>query len=704
MTSHLYSRLLLPAGHGYPLPLPQPDHSFLERRAAGIEIGDVGVLTSDDSFDVFFNIRKRNDPVNRPGSDWGLPEGFEEAPVTLDDCRLWEDHFRPESHVSDMQQGTLRVSLDAEVNSNTQVLSIPVTAGSVVEIQSSHTKTAALFLPEGASRINLRLLNKFEQQAKKHGKNWYAFLRSRGVKLDDDDLYLVTGVDKSTSWNVSAKEKHSSDKHISLKLRVAQVASANGSVGWEWQHEGGFSNSGPQLPTGQLSTCKNQTMFLRGFKISLRPVFGTKVKSIEKLKASDILKGKGSSFGSSQQTQNESPPGSSSQTQNNSSSGSSPQTQNESPSGSSQGTQESSAGTHNPHVPTGDMQHEANTDDTNDTDSITASHIPAPFKVNTSRVRRKILSYIISDITPANVINAHIFAVTSPDISVAVTHDDQWISVLEEDEKVPDDDELIRRILFKYSVEVESGCVYLKPLDTRSPTEQAGQPMELSVPSPEFPAPGNQPVTDVQETRHPPEPSPLLSTSMMTSQIPQTSDMARTIGQLLLAQDLDQIINTVQRGTITPVPSPTRQPWLDSNFRPAIRGGIGGDGVGEAAHMSLAMVQGRVGGQGGEGVTIGAGGMGEASKFSEPLYEGDASDTPSMSVDDFCQQYHVSEEIRKLLEEEGFEATGDLFQVSEDNLREAGLKDKQIAEVKRALNDLATATRIISDCPSGQSG
>ncbi|KAJ6477783.1 hypothetical protein C8R45DRAFT_799845, partial [Mycena sanguinolenta] len=65
--SHLYSRLLLPKGHGYPLFRPQPfDDLPVELRRQGTTIGDVGVVTSDGSFDVIFNIcRAADDPLNR---------------------------------------------------------------------------------------------------------------------------------------------------------------------------------------------------------------------------------------------------------------------------------------------------------------------------------------------------------------------------------------------------------------------------------------------------------------------------------------------------------------------------------------------------------------------------------------------------------------------------------------------------------------
>ncbi|KAJ6479037.1 hypothetical protein C8R45DRAFT_1156563 [Mycena sanguinolenta] len=107
-------------------------------------------------------------------------------------------------------------------------------------------------------------------------------------------------------------------------------------------------------------------------------------------------------------------------------------------------------------------------------------------------------------------------------------------------------------------------------------------------------------------------------------------------------------------------------------------------------------VQGGIGGDGGEGgVEGGTGGVGQAPKITKQLImsgvEGKAYHGPTLSVGEFCQNYHVSENICKLLEEEGFETVGALWEVSDADLRGAELKGGQIAELKRALRDLVTA-------------
>ncbi|KAJ7744180.1 hypothetical protein B0H16DRAFT_995457 [Mycena metata] len=259
----LYSRLLLAKGHGYPLSCPQPSDDLPPPcRTRGIEIGDVGVLTSDGSFDVFFNIcRGRDDPVNRDG----VPPGFEPVDLRSGDVTSRESYHRPGSHISNTTMKKRRLDVDAELDN---VFS-PVGVGAVIEVSTASKKAAVLLLPDGASRLNLRFLNKFRQLALKHAKSWYAFVTGLGTMLENGELYLITGVDKSAAWGVAAAESQSEDCNISLKLKAAQVGSTTGSYAWQWESGGEFADLGPRRPPGESPSIQNQTVFLRGFRIAI---------------------------------------------------------------------------------------------------------------------------------------------------------------------------------------------------------------------------------------------------------------------------------------------------------------------------------------------------------------------------------------------------------------------------------------------------
>ncbi|KAJ7352698.1 hypothetical protein DFH08DRAFT_859681 [Mycena albidolilacea] len=121
----------------------------------------------------------------------------------------------------------------------------------------------------------------------------------------------------------------------------------------------------------------------------------------------------------------------------------------------------------------------------------------------------------------------------------------------------------------------------------------------------------------------------------------------------------------------------------------------GGGGLGEAPQISVAEAQryndisGGVGGQGGEGdFEGGMGGVGQGPRFSKMLVVVDgktAARVPHLTIAKFCQYFQLSEKIRWLLQQEGYETAGALLDVDDVALRNAGFKGGQIAEVRRAL-------------------
>jgi hypothetical protein len=87
----------------------------LESRYIGIEVGDVGVVTSDGAFDTIFNIcRSANDPVNR----FGVPEGFEKVKLGPGDVAPRGQYHRPGSDVSNTKISKRRLDVDAGVEGN----------------------------------------------------------------------------------------------------------------------------------------------------------------------------------------------------------------------------------------------------------------------------------------------------------------------------------------------------------------------------------------------------------------------------------------------------------------------------------------------------------------------------------------------------------------------------------------------------------
>ncbi|KAF7356191.1 hypothetical protein MVEN_00950400 [Mycena venus] len=408
--SGLYSFLLFSKGKGYPLFQPQPSDDLPdESKKTGVRIGDVGVVTPPGSFDPIFNILhgQGDRVVNR----FGVPEHF--VQLELGDYDIeWHDLRHPiGSDVSNTTIAKKRLGVEASVDGN---VFLPVGAGAEVEVSTDSKRVAVLVLPDGASTWDLRNhLQLFKDYAEKHTQNWYKFVNGHlGRRIANGDLYLITGVTKSSSWSVAAVEQGSGDNRISLKLKAAQVATAGASYAWTWEERGSSNcHSGPRGPQSQMAWKNNQTVFLRGFKTYFRlprPAMLPKALWIQDSNWSDIRwKGQVAPYSNSSAR-----------------------------SGTASGissTQTAGAGR-----------------------SLSPSESAELPSDNVDFLDR--VGY-----HPSRAINEHLLD-CDPTATVAITHDDEWASVLtEDDHEMPTRYELIRRISNKFDIATTpSGAVYLR--------------------------------------------------------------------------------------------------------------------------------------------------------------------------------------------------------------------------------------------------
>jgi hypothetical protein len=138
-------------------------------------------------------------------------------------------------------------------------------------VSTNSKQTGLLLLPDGASRWDLRRQQRFRDYALKYAHNWYAFVNGSLERMaGNGDLYLVTGVTKSTSRSVAAVEDHSGEGKITLKLKAAQMGNVGATCAWEWESAGSSVDSGPRRRPGEDGWRDNQTVFLRGFKVAVR--------------------------------------------------------------------------------------------------------------------------------------------------------------------------------------------------------------------------------------------------------------------------------------------------------------------------------------------------------------------------------------------------------------------------------------------------
>ncbi|KAJ7363019.1 hypothetical protein DFH08DRAFT_654935, partial [Mycena albidolilacea] len=163
---------------GFPLYCPRPQINLpAQYQQRGVAIGDVGTVTVEGDFDFFFNIYlSANDNIN---------------------VNVPADLF-------------LGVSYESQSHAHSFMHSSTVGGELVFECAGPHGPVLAL--PHGAHLQKLENLVSMEHHAVKYAQSWYKYVReTRGCKLQNGSLLLITGCEKARSWGIA------SFHHLSLQ-------------------------------------------------------------------------------------------------------------------------------------------------------------------------------------------------------------------------------------------------------------------------------------------------------------------------------------------------------------------------------------------------------------------------------------------------------------------------------------------------------
>ncbi|THV06077.1 hypothetical protein K435DRAFT_44087 [Dendrothele bispora CBS 962.96] len=353
--SNLYTRLLLPKGHGYPLWIPETDTNLpVEYRRYGTRIGDVGIVTDDGGFDYLFNIcLPANDPVNKGR----VPRDFEPLDTSLD-IRNNPTRFKPGADIS---SSFIKKSRTGETQESSTYTFTP-----------SREEGAVLVLPEGGSRSDLRNQGEFRRYAAQNATSWYQFVNATlGWDISNGSMYLVTGCDKTSSWgNAVISNLSGAGGDVTMEFGPKPSSTSNNNNGasdegrgqFIWLKDGPAASVryGPDEAEADAGRQANQCIFIRGFRVCVSPAIFA--DSFRKSNAEDV---------------------------------------------------------------------------------------------SSAHVVRKPQAY-----HPSAVVNEFIFTKTSG-IDVVLAHDEQWPSLMNENDTIiPEDEELIRRTFTKFNLVIENGVYY----------------------------------------------------------------------------------------------------------------------------------------------------------------------------------------------------------------------------------------------------
>ncbi|KAF9479612.1 hypothetical protein BDN70DRAFT_834151 [Pholiota conissans] len=264
----IYERHLGLKRRGFPLWIPEPNRRLpLPYRRIGVNIGDVGIFTPSGVFSFLFNICL---PAEHPINPSTLPEGF--APISIDSMDICESFgLKPESYLASK---TIEKIHDPSVRG--------------LSFTTSAAEGAILTLPDGALSLDLENVSQCRLYAAANLESWYRYANGpRGREIENGELRLVVGCDKTTSWGMATVANISQHKTHYLKYR--SVSDTGGSAAphapiplYKWEYSGlAEARVGPDLQ--EIAKLKrnddsdvavdgkywNQCLFVRTLNLSL---------------------------------------------------------------------------------------------------------------------------------------------------------------------------------------------------------------------------------------------------------------------------------------------------------------------------------------------------------------------------------------------------------------------------------------------------
>ncbi|PBL03172.1 hypothetical protein ARMGADRAFT_1069725 [Armillaria gallica] len=258
----VYVQLMSTLGHGYPLWFPDYDPNLPPTYPKdGTRVGDLGYLTDEGSFEYLFNVCT---DASDPSNSGGVPPDF----VPLTD--IPEPAVEKQLEIHEKNK-VLTASSERQLSTRPDQnlpIRLKFEAGRGYEFTCSAAQAAILVLPDGAERYDSVFPHLLEEYAAANAHSWYKYLNgpAQQRQIRNGMLYLVTGFDKCPSFGRACYSRPSDSSSILLKFSATGLDS---SMRYSWDVE---QDVHAQCHfTGTPGMPASQTIFLRGYSISVRP-------------------------------------------------------------------------------------------------------------------------------------------------------------------------------------------------------------------------------------------------------------------------------------------------------------------------------------------------------------------------------------------------------------------------------------------------
>ncbi|KAH9066171.1 hypothetical protein EDB87DRAFT_1589300 [Lactarius vividus] len=207
-----------------------------ERMYTSVQVGDVGFIRHGKFHRLFNALLSVDDPFHERR---GAPHDHEQLGLQV--------------HLQD--------HIDYGILSPNSLILMGVGSANV-SFSCTKTQGAVLSLPVIARREDTLHLGHFRRWILRHIKSWFAFARELGMGIEMEDIILVTGCHRTTSWTNTVFNEVQTNVGVSLGVEVGVL---DASVNWRASNiriQGAIVNgpNGRNLP-------ENQCIFIRGFRV-----------------------------------------------------------------------------------------------------------------------------------------------------------------------------------------------------------------------------------------------------------------------------------------------------------------------------------------------------------------------------------------------------------------------------------------------------
>ncbi|KDR78141.1 hypothetical protein GALMADRAFT_245167 [Galerina marginata CBS 339.88] len=428
-SSDIYYRLIAVKGRGSPLWIPGSNQSLeIGYQRQGTGIGDVGIITVAGSFDFLFNIFL---PPDHPYNPPELPENFTPFPFSPLDVQKHRE-FDDDSYLSSASVKKSR------------------TGGlSGLTFESSASEGAILTMPIGSNSEDIASTVRLRNYITTHAQPWYDYIVGvRGREIQNGDVRLVTGWDKSKAWGMATFTNTSAQQEpFLLQFKPIERGNAGRTYGWEYSGSAEV-RSGPgaqekvRIRMGDPSLdgveYENQCLFIRTLNVTLQDHLWTKLATEFGLQ--EIYGGQSNTY--------DTPYSRSSREGSTSATGS-----------STSAAQSFSAAEHGGRMATVVA---GSTSEDSPTPKPTNSVVFSPLKTSLSEHPSKGINKMLLELNPT--------------ARMAITEDKDWTAVLREDDTIlPPAEQLFDRIMASNVVCIEQDTVFLQSREA----DRAVAPLEI---------------------------------------------------------------------------------------------------------------------------------------------------------------------------------------------------------------------------------